>query len=85
MLIKNIILFSVLIYELVGPMLTKWALTKSGDIQPSTIDVHSRRMNKFQEAVDKKTVSPASWRRARRIVERRKRIAAKKAAKERKN
>ena len=84
-LIKNIILFSVLIYELVGPMLTKWALTKSGDIQPSTIDVHSRRMNKFQEAVDKKTVSPASWRRARRIVERRKRIAAKKAAKERKN
>ena len=33
-LIRNIILFSVLIYELLGPMLTKWALTKSGDIIP---------------------------------------------------
>lgn len=32
--IRDIILFSVLIYELVGPMLTKWALTKSGDIRP---------------------------------------------------
>ena len=31
---RSIILFSVLIYELVGPMLTKWALTKSGDIRP---------------------------------------------------
>jgi Kef-type K+ transport system membrane component KefB len=33
-LVRNIILFSVLIYELVGPMLTKIALTKSGDITP---------------------------------------------------
>ena len=33
-LIRNIVLFSVLIYELAGPMLTKWALTKSGDIIP---------------------------------------------------
>ena len=33
-LIRNIILFSVLIYELVGPILTKWALTKAGDIRP---------------------------------------------------
>ena len=31
-LVRNIILFSVLIYELVGPMLTKIALTKAGDI-----------------------------------------------------
>ena len=31
---RDIVLFSVLIYELVGPMLTKWALTKSGDIRP---------------------------------------------------
>ena len=84
-LIKNIILFSVLIYELVGPMLTKWALTKSGDIQPSAVDVHNRRMNKFQEAVDKKTVSPASFRRARRVIERRKARAAKQAAKAKQN
>ena len=80
-LIKNIILFSVLVYELVGPMLTKWALTKSGDILPSAVDVHGRRMNKFQEAVEKKTVSPASFRRARRIIERRRQRAAKRAAK----
>ena len=33
-LVRNIILFSVLIYELVGPMLTKWALTKAGEIKP---------------------------------------------------
>lgn len=33
-LIRNIILFSVLIYELVGPMLTKMALTAAGDIRP---------------------------------------------------
>lgn len=31
-IIKNIILFSVLVYELIGPLLTKMALTKSGDI-----------------------------------------------------
>ena len=33
-LISNITLFAVLIYELVGPMLTKIALTKAGDINP---------------------------------------------------
>lgn len=33
-LIRNIVLFGVLIYELFGPMLTKIALKKSGDIQP---------------------------------------------------
>lgn len=32
--IRNIVLFGVLVYELVGPMLTKIALTKAGDIQP---------------------------------------------------
>ena len=33
-IIRNIVLFAVLIYELAGPMLTKIALTKSGDIVP---------------------------------------------------
>ena len=33
-LISNITLFSVLIYELVGPFLTKIALTKAGEIKP---------------------------------------------------
>lgn len=33
-IIRNIVLFSVLIYELVGPVLTKLALTAAGDIAP---------------------------------------------------
>ena len=33
-LIRNIVLFGVLIYELFGPMATKIALTKAGNIKP---------------------------------------------------
>ena len=33
-MVRSIVLFGVLIYELVGPSLTKWALTKAGDIHP---------------------------------------------------
>lgn len=33
-IVRNIVLFSVLIYELVGPILTKIALTAAGDIKP---------------------------------------------------
>ena len=36
-MIRNIVLFSVLIYELVGPMLTKMALTAAGDIRPKPV------------------------------------------------
>lgn len=32
-LVRNVVLFSVLVYELVGPMLTKIALTKAGEIK----------------------------------------------------
>ena len=32
--VRNIVLFSVLVYELVGPLLTKMALTKAGEIIP---------------------------------------------------
>lgn len=32
--VANITLFAVLVYELIGPMLTKIALTKAGDIKP---------------------------------------------------
>ncbi len=49
-LIRNIVLFSVLIYELVGPMLTKMALTKSGDIQPMPDHVKNRRDTKLKES-----------------------------------
>lgn len=47
-LIRNIILFSVLIYELVGPALTKWALTRSGDIRPKSYEVENRRALKLE-------------------------------------
>ena len=33
-IVANITLFAVLVYELIGPMLTKIALTKAGDIKP---------------------------------------------------
>lgn len=32
-IVRNITLFAVLVYEIVGPSLTKWALTKAGDIK----------------------------------------------------
>ena len=53
-LIRNIILFSVLVYELVGPMLTKWALTKAGDIRPMEEHVKNRRQIKLAEAQSRK-------------------------------
>ena len=34
-IVENITLFSVLIYEFVGPFLTKLALSKAGEIDPS--------------------------------------------------
>lgn len=53
-LIRNIVLFSVLIYELVGPMLTKWALTKAGDIQPKSHEVVNRRQMKTLKAIEER-------------------------------
>lgn len=44
-LVRNIILFSVLVYELVGPLLTKRALTKAGEIIPAN-KVSSKVLNK---------------------------------------
>lgn len=41
-IVRNIILFSVLIYELVGPMLTKIALTKAGNIEPKPHEKHRK-------------------------------------------
>ena len=56
-MIRNIVLFSVLIYELVGPSLTKWALTKAGDIQAKSPDMLTRRQRRLQEIT--KPVPPA--------------------------
>ena len=47
-LIRNIVLFAVLIYELVGPMMTKWALTRAGDIRPQSEEVLNRRQRKLE-------------------------------------
>ncbi len=52
-LIRNIVLFSVLINQLVGPSLTKWALTKAGDIRPQSDETLHRRERKLDEAQKK--------------------------------
>ncbi|MBQ6400150.1 MAG: cation:proton antiporter [Clostridia bacterium] len=48
-LIRNIILFSVLVYELIGPSLTKMALTKAGDIQEKSEEAKQRRSRRLKE------------------------------------
>ena len=49
-LIRNIVLFSVLVYEVFGPMLTKMALTKAGDIHPIPEHIKNRRDTKLKES-----------------------------------
>ena len=56
-LVRNTILFSVLVYELVGPVLTRWALTRAGDIAPISAEVSTRRMKSLEEAVKIKPVA----------------------------
>ena len=46
----RIVLFAVLVYELLGPVATKWALTKAGDIQPKSEEVLKRRERKLAAA-----------------------------------
>lgn len=41
-IVRNIVLFSVLIYELVGPVMTKIALTKAGNIEPKPHEKHRK-------------------------------------------
>ena len=49
-LIRNIVLFAVLIYEIFGPLMTREALTAAGDIRPKSADIINRRANKLQAA-----------------------------------
>ena len=56
-LIRNIVLFSVLVYELIGPSLTKMALTKAGDIRDKSPELVSRRKKRLEEVT--KPVPPA--------------------------
>lgn len=48
-LIRNITLFAVLVYELIGPLLTRQALQAAGDIKPMSEEVRMRRHIKLQE------------------------------------
>ena len=52
-LIRNITLFAVLIYELFGPLFTRMALTAAGDIKPIPHEVKMRRHNKLAELKNK--------------------------------
>ena len=49
-LIRNITLFAVLIYELVGPLMTREALKAAGDIKPMSDEVKMRRQTKLENA-----------------------------------
>lgn len=42
-LVRNIVLFAVLVYELFGPVMTKIALTKAGDIKEKTTEGFDRK------------------------------------------
>ena len=53
-LIRNITLFAVLIYEVVGPAMTKASLKAAGDIQPMPEEVKNRRQTKLAEAENRK-------------------------------
>ncbi len=52
-LIRNITLFAVLIYEMVGPLLTRQALTAAGDIKPMPDEVKNRRQHKLVQSLQK--------------------------------
>ncbi|MBR3577150.1 MAG: cation:proton antiporter, partial [Clostridia bacterium] len=52
-LIRNITLFAVLIYELIGPLLTRQALQAAGDIKPIPHEVKNRRQHKLNEIKNK--------------------------------
>ncbi len=56
-LVRNIVLFGVLVYELIGPSLTKMALTKAGDIQAIPSEVKSRRKKELESVT--KPVPPS--------------------------
>ena len=69
-IVRNIVLFAVLVYELVGPVLTRNALTRAGEIQAKPKEVLERRARKLEQAPKKEL--------AERAEERRKQRAAKK-------
>ena len=53
--IRNIVLFSVLIYELVGPLLTRMSLKKAGEIVSGSSDQKNRERFEKKPAKAKAT------------------------------
>ena len=49
-LIRNITLFAVLVYELLGPLISRYALTAAGEIKPKSLEVENRRKIKLEMA-----------------------------------
>ena len=47
---RNITLFAVLIYEVFGPVMTREALRRAGDIKPMSDEVKNRRQTKLHAA-----------------------------------
>lgn len=54
-LIRNITLFAVLVYELIGPLMTRQALMAAGDIKPMSDEVKNRRQIKLAAAKENKS------------------------------
>lgn len=65
-LVRNIILFSVLIYELVGPLMTKEALRAAGEIDKKPLEVVERRAHALENAKPKELAQLHAARRDRR-------------------
>ena len=55
LLIQDITLFAILVYEIAGPLMTKWALTRAGDIKEMPDHVKHRRKHKLAAAAEKKS------------------------------
>lgn len=64
-LIRNIILFSVLIYELVGPIMTKDALMRAGEISEKPKEVLERRQKALEAAEPKELLVQRANRKAK--------------------
>ncbi len=64
--IRNTVLLAVLVYELVGPLLTKNALIKAGEISEKPKEVKERRARKLESAPKKELAEMVEERRKRR-------------------
>ena len=65
-LVRNIILFSVLVYELVGPLMTKEALKAAGEISEKPREVIERRARALEATQPKELAQLREARRGRR-------------------